>query len=196
MKFPLKIYLAVVTFVLLATGSTGGNLEDGIEALRTRDVKKAYELFLIEAKKGNASAQTNLGTLYATGQGVPHDDIEAVKWFRKAASQGDIISQRNLGVHYAKGLGVQQNDKEAAKWFTMAAKQGDPLSQISIGIMYELGRGISKNPVVAWAWYTLAKRNGVETAQSYIDSIQEKMSSDEINVAKQIAEQFHSEIGD
>ena len=54
--------------------------------------------------------------------------------------------------------------------------------------MYELGRGISQNPVVAWAWYTLAKKNGVETAQSYIDSIQEKMFSDEINVAKQIAE--------
>ena len=196
MKFPLKIYLVVVIFVLLETASTGGNLEDGIEALRTEDFKKAYELFLIEAKKGNVSAQTNLGTLYATGQGVPHDDIEAVKWFRKAASQGDVIAQRNLGVHYAKGLGAEQNDKDAAKWFTMAAKQGDPLSQISIGIMYELGRGISKNPIVSWAWYTLAKRNGVETAQSYIDSIQEKMSSDEINVAKQIAEQFHSEIGD
>jgi TPR repeat protein len=186
----------MLVFISLAAVSFGGNLEDGIEAFNSGDFKKAYELYLIEAKKGNASAQTNLGTLYATGQGVPQDDTEAVKWFRKAASQGERIAQSNLGAHYAKGQGVPQNDKEAAKWFIMAAKGGDFLSQLSIGIMYELGRGVSQNHLVAWAWYTLAKENGGEVAQSYIESIQKRMSPDEIDLAKQITEQLQAEIGD
>jgi uncharacterized protein len=34
------------------------------------------------------NAQYNLGVMYAIGQGVPEDDAEAVKWYRKAAEQG------------------------------------------------------------------------------------------------------------
>jgi len=40
------------------------------------------------AEQGDARAQYNLGFMYATGEGVPENDAEAVKWFRKAADQG------------------------------------------------------------------------------------------------------------
>jgi TPR repeat protein len=195
MKQPL-IFFLVVIFCTLASVSSGDNLEDAIEAFNFGDFKKAFELYLIEAKNGNASAQTNLGTLYAIGKGVPKDDKEAVKWFHKAALQGEVIAQSNLGAHYAKGQGVSKDDKEAVKWFTLAAKQGDSLSQLSLGIMYDVGRGVSQNHVVAWAWYTLARENGEEIAQGYIDIIQGEMSLNEISMAKQIAEQFRTEIGD
>ena len=33
------------------------------------------------AEQGNVIAQNNLGVLYETGQGVPENDAEAVKWF-------------------------------------------------------------------------------------------------------------------
>ncbi|MSR43556.1 MAG: hypothetical protein EXS19_05920, partial [Pedosphaera sp.] len=39
-------------------------------------------------EKGDASAQYNLGVMYANGLGVPKDEVEAVKWYRKAADQG------------------------------------------------------------------------------------------------------------
>ena len=35
----------------------------------------------------DAGAYNNLGVLYATGQGVPQDDAEAVRWYRLAAEQ-------------------------------------------------------------------------------------------------------------
>jgi len=40
---------------------------------------------------------------YANGYGVIEDDVEAVKWYRKAADQGDATAQYNLGVMYKNG---------------------------------------------------------------------------------------------
>ena len=41
-----------------------------------------------KAEAGDASAQFNLGLRYAQGRGVPYDEKEALKWYRKAAEQG------------------------------------------------------------------------------------------------------------
>jgi TPR repeat protein len=51
---------------------------------------------------GDAKAQSKLGEMYASGEGVPEDDTEAVKWYRRAADQGFWLAQYNLGVMYAK----------------------------------------------------------------------------------------------
>jgi len=59
--------------------------------------------------------------MFATGQGVPQDHAEAVKWYRKAADQGLAQAQSRLGVMYAKGQGVSQDYVEACKWFDLAA---------------------------------------------------------------------------
>ena len=46
---------------------------------------------------------------YRDGTGMPQDDTEAVKWFRKAAEQGDASAQNDLGVMYQNGRGVPQD---------------------------------------------------------------------------------------
>ena len=69
--------------------------------------------------------------MYATGEGVPQDDGEAVKWFRLAADQGDVSAQFNLGVMYGAGEGVPQDDGEAVKWYRLAADQGERLGRSS-----------------------------------------------------------------
>jgi len=56
-----------------------------------------------KAEGGHAGQQCNLGVMYANGTGVPKDEEEAVKWFRKAAEQGDAYAQVCLGLMYAKG---------------------------------------------------------------------------------------------
>ena len=51
---------------------------------------ETFQEFLRRAEQGDASAQVDLGVLYAVGWGAPaEDDTEAAKWFRKAAEQGD-----------------------------------------------------------------------------------------------------------
>ena len=87
-----------------------------------------YEL-LTKAIAGDASAQFNLGWMYAYGRGVPKDDTEAVAWIRKAAEQGHAEAQNNLGWRYAVGLGVPQDDTEAVAWYRKAEEQWDAEAQ-------------------------------------------------------------------
>ena len=47
--------------------------------------------------------------MYAKGRGVAQDDVQAVKWFRKAALQGNASAQYNLGLMYYKGESVTQD---------------------------------------------------------------------------------------
>ena len=49
------------------------------------------------------------------------DEVEAVKWFRRAASQGWAEAQHGLGFAYATGAGVAKDEVEAVKWYRQAA---------------------------------------------------------------------------
>ena len=53
------------------------------------------------------------------------DQMEAVKWYRKAAEQNYGTAQFNLSVCYNNGEGVAKDFVEAYKWRMLAAKQGD-----------------------------------------------------------------------
>jgi len=55
------------------------------------------------------------------GLGVTQDDVEAVKWFRKAARQGLAPAQYNLGISYFNGQGVVKDQAAAVMWYRKAA---------------------------------------------------------------------------
>src|ERR1700693_4204681 len=59
--------------------------------------KVALQQLRIRAEQSNAEAQNNLGWMYAHGEGVPKDAIQAVNWYRKAAEQGNVDAQFGLG---------------------------------------------------------------------------------------------------
>ena len=83
-----------------------------------------YKRLTVDPGPGYAAAQTNLGLMYRNGMGVPQNDAEAVKWYRKAAEQGYADAQYNLGNMYDKGRGVPEDKAEALKWWRKAAEQG------------------------------------------------------------------------
>lgn len=62
--------------------------------------------------------------MYATGDGGPENDAEAVNWYRKAANQSDPSAQLNLGNMYANGEGVPENNIKAFSRWEMANTQG------------------------------------------------------------------------
>jgi len=76
--------------------------------------------------------------MYDKGRGVKQDDIEAVKWYRKAAEHGHATAQALLGLAYLLGKGVQLNKALAKEWFGKACDNGE-----KIGCEYygELNRG-------------------------------------------------------
>ena len=69
------------------------------------------------------------------------DQVEAVKWYRKAAEQNLAEAQYNLGVCYYNGEGVAKDEVEAVKWFRKAAEQNYARAQYNLGVCYERGDG-------------------------------------------------------
>ncbi len=65
------------------------------------------------ADQGHAGAQTNLGAMYAKGQGVVQNYKEASKWFKLAAEQGFALSKCFLAEMYINGHGIK---KEILLW--------------------------------------------------------------------------------
>ena len=49
---------------------------------------EALKWYRLAADQGHASAQYNLGIMYANGQGVPQDYVRAHMWFNLSAAQG------------------------------------------------------------------------------------------------------------
>ena len=94
-------------------------------AVNAAPVKQTTAAILLAATKakalqGDATAQFNLGLMYAQGRGVAQDYAAAFNWYRKAADQGSVGAQNNLGVMYEQGKGVVQDYVQAHKWFNLA----------------------------------------------------------------------------
>ena len=88
-----------------------------------------------QAEQGDAEAQCNLALMYDFGNGVPEDDVEAVKWYRKGAEQGDAKAQFNLAVMYDNGNGVPEDNVFAYMWWNQAAAQGTEEAKRNKGIL-------------------------------------------------------------
>ena len=114
------------------------------------------------AERGDAEAQNNLGLIHYTGEGVPQDFIEAMKWFRKAAEQHHEMAQFNLGLMYAYGEGVPQDFVEAVKWFRRAADQRLPDAQYNLVLRQRDMHGCRKPSISA-----LPREAGVHMAWSF-----------------------------
>ena len=117
--------IPLILICLMSSPSLGGDLQKGVVAFQNGDFATALLEWTPLAEQGNVSAQSNLGTMYSNGKGVPKDYKTAVKWFTFAAEQGNAIAQSNLGVMYGKGLGVIQDLIYAHMWLNIAASNGN-----------------------------------------------------------------------
>ena len=120
-----KVFLSSLLIAILVFGvqndSRADLYEDAIKLYDSGDYVGAAKIIKVLAEQGDASAQYNLGVLYAKGRGVAQDFNEAVKWYRKAAEQGDAFAQGKLGAMYHFGMGVPRDYIQAHKWFNLAA---------------------------------------------------------------------------
>ena len=90
-----RVLLMVAVLVWPMVGAA--DYDEGFAAFERGDYETAFREWLPLAEAGNATAQYNLGLLYDKGQGVPQDDQEALRWWRKAAEQGLAKAQAALG---------------------------------------------------------------------------------------------------
>ena len=154
--------------------SSAGNYEEGLKAAKAGEYAMAHDLWLIEAEKGDAKSQYNLGLLYLTEkyrtqQGLVRDLEESRKWFWKASEQGFAEAQYNLGYMYATGTGVDVDFKKAEKLIRASALNNLGDAQLMLGGMYYEGKGVPHDKKEAYAWWVLAADNGVMNAVLAMD---------------------------
>jgi TPR repeat protein len=142
--------------VLLPLGS--------LAAPTPEEAKKIQNLKLL-AEQGNANAQYALGYGLLMGQGLAKDQVEAVKWFRKAADQDNVPAQVYLGLCYSNGAGVAKDEVAAVKWFRKAADQGNADAQAALGVCYNKGEGVNQDDAEAIKWHQKAADQGNAKAQ-------------------------------
>ena len=99
-----------------------GSTNQGAQAKSLPDLRKL-------AAQGDADAQWQMGVRYHNGEGVPHDDVQAMQWFLRAAEQGHATAQATLGAYYWAGRGVPQDLSKAYFWSALALAQGDENSK-------------------------------------------------------------------
>jgi soluble lytic murein transglycosylase-like protein len=123
---------AIATLAVLAAGfawsnrvvaetppAVSGEVAVREEALRyehgegvAKDMERAISLYCDAARHGDATAQFNLGWIYAYGRGVPRDDALAAFFFSAAARQGFEQARRMLQLVGAPTTGVPDCMKE------------------------------------------------------------------------------------
>ena len=86
----MKKYLFVLSLILIISCSNSTTLPNNSSGITSKTETKA------KAEAGDANAQNLLGVMYDVGFGVPEDDQEAVKWYRKAAAQGSTQAKTQL----------------------------------------------------------------------------------------------------
>jgi hypothetical protein len=108
--------------------------------------------FVAAAEGGDAVAEYAL-----VGRSIQQgDQVEALRWLKRAAEHGHPSAQRELGGRYMVGRGVQQSTVEAARWYIRAAQQGDDATFPAVGALYKFGQGVEQDYVEAHKWYNLA----------------------------------------
>jgi uncharacterized protein len=183
-------FVAIVLSVGLTRLVEAEPFEDAMDAYGRGDYAIAIPLLRPMADHGDAIAQYVLAVMYKNGQGVPQDDAEAVRWFRKAAEQKYSEAQFSLGSQYFRGVGVTKDDIEAARWYRRAADQGNAAAQAFLGGMYDKGQGVPKDYVQADMWLNLASTGGNNEAAQTRDSVEHLMTAAQIAEARKLAREW------
>jgi WD40 repeat protein len=128
------------------------------------------------AEKGDPNAQMMLGTMYASGKGVPKDLEEAAAWYRKAAEAGNASAQMLLGTCYLYGNGVIKDLSKAVELYRKAAQAGNRMAQYRLGECYAKGQGVPRDDQQAIHWYQKAADQNFSLAKTKLRVLQAKKS--------------------
>lgn len=186
LRFPIALMLSIACLAAPALA----DFKAGVDAYHRGDYATALHEWQALAEQGHADAQYNLGLLYAKGQGVQKDDVQARQWYEKAAVQGHAEAQVNLGILYDYGRGVPQDFKVAMYWLRLSAKQGNDLAQRKLGFMYERGDGVQQDYVQAYMWYNLGTANGASPGDLRRDALAKRMTPEQIAEAQQLVREW------
>jgi len=121
----LRGIIVLILALVLPAHVSAADFQAGWKAYQRGYYATAWEEWRPLAEQGNANAQYNLGGMYANGQGVPQDYVQAHKWFNLAATQGDKVAVKNRDI-VAMNMtpaDVSKAQKLAREWWAAFQKR-------------------------------------------------------------------------
>jgi hypothetical protein len=167
----LNIYINIVHVIMLtaAVSMLSGCVGGGMDRLRADmamsraegmyqrgDYAGAGPQYRSAAEAGSPRGQYMLGRMYASGQGLPVDQAEAVRWIRMAADSGYPAADFEMGIRHLTGDGVTADPGQTVYYFQRAAGNGHELSMYNLGFVHALGVGVPQNSSEALRWFRMA----------------------------------------
>lgn len=159
----------------------------GIEGYRAGDFAASVSALKYAADGGQPLARWKLGQMYASGDGVPHDDFKAFQYFSQIVSSYDedtadprenqVVSSAfvSVGVYSLTGIAntsVRRNPQRALEMFHYAATNfGDANAQYNLARMYLEGNGVPRNPRQAAPWLNYAADKNHAEAQALLGDL-------------------------
>ncbi len=122
--------------------------------------KDAFNWYCDAATQGVAKAMTQVGLMYASGDGVEKDKTKAFSWFQRASDAGDVLAKTCLAECYLNGNGIPKDEAKAVTLLQSSASQGDLRAMDHLGTCYEKGIGIKTNFEEAARLYKQASDGG------------------------------------
>ena len=187
-SFRERLGRCVLTILLCLGSSAAADLGSARRAYDQKDYAAALMEFTALAEHGSPDAQLFLGKMYMTGQGVPKDSGQSLKWLKAAAVQGNADAQFFLGSMY---LLPQKDIGEGLKWLRLSAEQGMQDAQYLLGKAYMRGaEQLPSDPVQGGMWLRLAAKENKQFYQDELQSAQRLMTPDQVAKAKALADQW------
>lgn len=201
----IRTLVLALAIVLPAAHALAKDFRTGYDAFRSGDYTRAMQVLRPHADRGHPGAQFLVGAMYAEGKGVPADSSEAVKWFRMSAERGVMQAEYALGIMYFTGSAGSKDYAKAEKWLTRAAEKGHTRAQFSLGFLLYFGNTMAlwldndphesrRNPVRGFAWLSIAAEGGLSQAIDVKDRIQQDLTRDEENSARQMISELRAKI--
>src|SRR5439155_1706214 len=124
-----------------------------LRKLAEEGILSAYKGLKRQAENNNATAQFNLGEMYANGQDINKNKEEAVRWYIKAAEKK---KEKASSVFDALIQLAKEGIPLAREWVEKQAENGNATAQFTLGNMYANEQGVDKNVEKAAEWYIKA----------------------------------------
>ena len=131
------------------------------------DDKKSISCYRKSMESGYPDSMNRLAYFYYLGDGVPKDEKEGIRLFKKAFSKGHLKAGTALGMLYLfdeKG----GSKKEGFRYTKKAAEGGEPTAMGNLANCYYYGNGTKKDRRLAKEWYGRASDAGMDSSTTQL----------------------------
>ena len=95
---------------------------------------------------------------------------------------------------YNEGSGVSKDDRKAAMWYLKAAEGGHLKAQYYFAVKCGKGSGVPKDYARSYAWLNIASAGGSKDATKLLDSMQARMTREQIADAQKLSREIWERI--